>query len=174
MTPNPAAEATRAPGTQQFLSFEIGGEMYAVDILRVREIRGWTAVARIPHAPRHMLGILNLRGSIVPIVDLRLRFDLQRVEYNKITVIIVLSVSSPTGRRDVGVVVDAVSDVVAINTADVKQAPALGAGSGAEYIRGLISVGNRMVILLETDSLVGTEFRTAQADTQPTETAQAA
>ena len=96
-----------------------------MDILRVQEIRGWSPVTRIPQAPAHVLGVLNLRGSIVPIVDLRMRFSLQRAEYTPLTVIIVLSVESPQGRRDFGVVVDGVSDVIDVPAGDVK------AGAGA-------------------------------------------
>src|ERR1044071_3117811 len=104
----------------QVLTFTLGEETYGVDILRVQEIRGWTPVTRIPQAASHVLGVLNLRGSIVPIVDLRMRFALERAEYTSITVIIVLSVQSSTGRRDFGVVVDGVSDVVDVDSAAVK------------------------------------------------------
>ncbi len=107
----------------------LGNETYGVDILRVQEIRGFTAVTKIPHAPSHVLGVLNLRGSIVPIVDLRMRFSLERAEYNAVTVIIVLSVQSANGRRDFGVVVDGVSDVVDVNKAEVRPAPELGSAS---------------------------------------------
>src|SRR5579871_765212 len=122
MAIHPAAKANgpRDPGVEQYLTFEIGGETYGVEILRVREIRGWTQVTKIPHAPPHVLGVLNLRGSIVPVVDLRLRFELDRAEYTKVTVIIVLSVRAAAGRREVGVVVDGVSDVVDIDQATVK------------------------------------------------------
>jgi purine-binding chemotaxis protein CheW len=160
MTTPPAASAAKSqdPATQQVLTFELGTETYGVEILRVREIRGWTSVTRIPHAPAHVLGVLNLRGSIVPVLDLRMRFELERAEYTKVTVIIVLSVHSPAGRREVGVVVDAVSDVIAVNFADVKEAPDLGLSASTEYIRGLIPVANRMVVLLDIDRLVGRQF----------------
>jgi purine-binding chemotaxis protein CheW len=82
------------PGSQQVLTFVLGSETYGVDILRVQEIRGWSSVTRIPHAPPHVLGVLNLRGSIVPIVDMRMQFNLERAEYTAVTVIIVLSVQS--------------------------------------------------------------------------------
>ena len=85
-------------GSNQVLTFTLGEETYGVDILRVQEIRGWSPVTRIPQAPAHVLGVLNLRGSIVPIVDLRMRFNLQRAEYTPLTVIIVLSVESSLGR----------------------------------------------------------------------------
>jgi purine-binding chemotaxis protein CheW len=157
---HPAARAAgpKDSATQQVLTFELGDETYGVEILRVREIRGWTAVTRIPHAPPHVLGVLNLRGSIVPVVDLRMRFALERAEYTKVTVIIVLSVHSAAGRREVGVVVDGVSDVVDVEAASVKQAPDLGTQFATEYIRGLVSVANRMVVLLDIDRLIGEQL----------------
>jgi len=144
--------------SHQVLTFVLGNETYGVDILRVQEIRGWSAVTKIPHAPAHVLGVLNLRGSIVPIVDLRMRFALERAEYTAITVIIVVSVSSPAGRRDFGVVVDGVSDVVDVNSAEVKPAPELGSRSATDYIRGLVSVAERMVVLLDIDRLIGRDL----------------
>src|SRR5215475_9521599 len=111
-TTSTQTDATVAPGSQQVLTFVLGGETYGFDILRVQEIRGWSSVTKIPHAPTHVLGVLNLRGSIVPIVDMRMLFNLARAEYTKVTVIIVLSVQSRSGRRDFGMVVDGVSDVV--------------------------------------------------------------
>src|SRR5262245_42890316 len=103
------ANGTEATSNQQVLTFVLGNETYGVDILRVQEIRGFSAVTKIPHAPSHVLGVLNLRGSIVPIVDLRMRFNLERAEYNAVTVIIVLSVQSANGKRPFGVFVDGVS-----------------------------------------------------------------
>jgi purine-binding chemotaxis protein CheW len=145
-------------GSQQVLTFVLGNETYGVDILRVQEIRGWSAVTKIPHAPAHVLGVLNLRGSIVPIVDLRMRFALERAEYTAVTVIIVMSVKCSSGRRDFGVVVDGVSDVVDVNSAEVKPAPELGSRSATEYIRGLVSVAERMVVLLDIDRLIGRDL----------------
>src|SRR3569623_1518423 len=112
MSTNAVKPAQTEAGSHQVLTFVLGNETYGVDILRVQEIRGWSAVTKIPHAPSHVLGVLNLRGSIVPIVDLRMRFSLDRAEYTPLTVIIVLSVESAVGRRDFGVVVDGVSDVI--------------------------------------------------------------
>jgi purine-binding chemotaxis protein CheW len=157
--------ASRDPGTHQVLTFELGNETYGVEILRVREIRGWTSVTKIPHAPSHILGVLNLRGSIVPVVDLRMRFALERAEYTKVTVIIVLSIRSQAGRhREVGVVVDAVSDVVNFANADMKAPPDLGAGCATDYIRGLVPSGERMVVLLDIDKLIGTQLSGMSAD----------
>jgi purine-binding chemotaxis protein CheW len=144
-----------APGSEQVLTFVLGGETYGVDILRVQEIRGWSTVTKIPHAPRNVLGVLNLRGSIVPIVDMRMQFNLERAEYTAVTVIIVLSVQSRTGHRNFGVVVDGVSDVVTLNPAQVQPAPDLGSRAATEHIRGLIPVAEQMVVLLDIDRLIG-------------------
>lgn len=148
---NAAVEA----GSHQVLTFTLGEETYGVDILRVQEIRGYSAVTRIPQAPAHVLGVLNLRGSIVPIVDMRMRFSLQRAEYTPLTVIIVLSVESSVGRRDFGVVVDGVSDVIDVAVSDIKPAPEMGAHVSTEFIEGLAAVGDRMVMLLDIDQLIG-------------------
>ena len=149
---------TAASESRQVLTFVLGNETYGVDILRVQEIRGWSAVTKIPQAPPHVLGVLNLRGSIVPIVDLRMRLSLERAEYTAITVIIVLSVVAAGGRRDFGVVVDGVSDVVDVKESEVRPAPDLGSRNATDYIRGLVPVSERMVVLLDIDRLIGSEL----------------
>jgi purine-binding chemotaxis protein CheW len=156
---HPDTDAKEAQGSQQVLTFVLGNETYGVDILRVQEIRGFTAVTKIPHAPAHVLGVLNLRGSIVPIVDLRMRFNLDRADYNAVTVIIVLSIQSANGRRDFGVVVDGVSDVVDVRRADVRPPPEMGSTSATEYILGLVPAAERMVVLLDIDCLIGNDLR---------------
>jgi purine-binding chemotaxis protein CheW len=143
--------------SNQMLTFMLGDETYGVDILRVQEIRGWSPVTRIPQSPPHVLGVLNLRGSIVPIVDLRMRLNFDRAEYTPVTVIIVLSVESGHGRRDFGVVVDGVSDVINVQASEVKQAPDLGAQVNMEFIQGLATVAERMVMLLDIDRLIGVD-----------------
>ncbi len=150
-TRNAAVES----GSHQVLTFTLGEETYGVDILRVQEIRGYSTVTRIPQAPPHVLGVLNLRGSIVPIVDMRMRFNLERAEYTPLTVIIVLSVESPVGRRDFGVVVDGVSDVIDVAASDIKPAPEMGEQVSTEFIEGLAAVSGRMVMLLDIDTLIG-------------------
>jgi purine-binding chemotaxis protein CheW len=172
---NAPAKNTKGPGEEshQVLTFVLGKETYGVDILRVQEIRGWSAVTKIPHAPSHVLGVLNLRGSIVPIVDLRMRFSLDRAEYTAVTVIIVVSVISPAGRRDFGVVVDGVSDVVDVNPKEVKAAPDLGARGATDYIRGLVPVSERMVVLLDIDRLISGDMA-ATFSNSAAETASAA
>ena len=162
MSAQPAAQAeSTMAGSNQMLTFTLGDETYGVDILRVQEIRGWTPVTRIPQSPSHVLGVLNLRGSIVPIVDLRMRFMLKHAEYTPLTVIIVLSVESPAGRRDFGVVVDGVSDVIDVPSTDIKPAPDLGNQVSTEFIEGLASVSDRMVMLIDIDRLIGGEIMSA-------------
>lgn len=167
MSAQPAAQpGSTMAASNQMLTFTLGEETYGVDILRVQEIRGWTPVTRIPQTPPHILGVLNLRGSIVPIVDLRMRFMLKHAEYTPLTVIIVLSVESAAGRRDFGVVVDGVSDVIDVAVSDIKPAPDLGNQVSTEFIEGLASVSDRMVMLLDIDRLIGGEVMsvTATAD----------
>jgi purine-binding chemotaxis protein CheW len=147
-----------ASGTHQVLTFILGDATYGVDILRVQEIRGWSPVTRIPQTAPHVLGVLNLRGSIVPILDLRMRFNLERAEYTAVTVIIVLSVESAAGRRDFGMVVDGVADVVDVNFADIKPPPELCGQKGAESIKGLVSVADHMMMLLDVDRVIGDDI----------------
>jgi len=157
MSLNPPGTAATAATTQQVLTFVLGEETYGVDILRVQEIRGWSPVTKIPNAPPHVLGVLNLRGSIVPIVDLRKRFNLPHAEYTAVTVIIVLTVRSAAGRREFGVVVDGVSDVVDVDAAAVRPTPDMGARDATDHIRGLVSLAERMVVLLDIDRLIGAQ-----------------
>jgi purine-binding chemotaxis protein CheW len=158
---DPSGQST--DNTRQMLTFVLGDETYGVDILRVQEIRGWSPVTRIPQSPQHVLGVLNLRGSIVPIVDLRMRLSFAKAEYNAVTVIIVLSVESAHGRRDVGVVVDAVSDVMDVKTSEMKPAPDLGTQVNTEYIQGLATIADRMVMLLDIDRLIAADIMDAAA-----------
>ena len=154
MTEQTASEAQ----TRQVLTFVLGTQTYGVDILRVQEIRGFSAVTKIPQAPAHVLGVLNLRGSIVPIVDLRMRLSLERAEFTPVTVIIVLSVLAGSNRRDFGVVVDGVSDVVDVNETEMRAAPELGSRGATSYVRGLVTLQERMVVLLDIDRLIGTDL----------------
>jgi purine-binding chemotaxis protein CheW len=149
------------PASRQVLTFCLSEETYGVDILRVQEIRGWSPVTRIPQSPSHMLGVLNLRGSIVPIIDLRIRFSLERAEFTPLTVIIVLSIMTAKGKSEFGLVVDSVSDVVDIGASDLKDAPNLGGRLNADFIQCLATVADRMLILLDVDALVGKDVADA-------------
>ena len=143
--------------TDQYLTFIMAGEEYGVDILRVQEIRGWESVTPIPNAPSHIKGVINLRGTIVPIIDLRQRFGLSKAEYGPLTVVIVLKVSTRKGARVMGIVVDAVSDVYSLSSDEMKAAPDLGDNVNTSYIKGLVNVGNKMVILLDINELLGSD-----------------
>lgn len=148
-------ELEKAAGQRgQLLTFRLGTSTYGVDILRVKEIRGWSPVTRIPHSPPHVLGVLNLRGAIVPIIDLRLRFALPEATFSPMTVIIVLSLVSASGQRECGVVVDSVSDVVDLVPGAVKPAPALKSGPAQDFIGGIATIDEQMLILLNVDHLV--------------------
>jgi purine-binding chemotaxis protein CheW len=134
----------------QYLTVNLADEEYGIDILAVREIRGWTSVTRIPQAPGYVLGVLNLRGAIVPVLDLRLRFGLSREEYSGTTVTVIITVAG----RLFGIVVDAVSDVLDVEQNNVRPVPDMGTAVDTEYLKGLTSIGERMVLLLDADKLL--------------------
>lgn len=128
-----------------------------MDILRVQEIKGWTPVTCIPNTPKYLKGVLNLRGTIVPIIDMRMRFNLETMEYNSETVIIVLSVHADSGERVVGIVVDSVSDVLSVKAEDMKPSPDFGTSVHTEFIDGLATVDEQMVMLLDIDRMLTTD-----------------
>jgi purine-binding chemotaxis protein CheW len=137
----------------EVLSFRLGGEEYAISILKVQEIRGYDAVTRIANAPDYLKGVVNLRGIIVPVVDMRIKFNVGAVTYDAFTVVIVLNINNHT----IGMVVDSVSDVVTLTPDQIKPAPDLGTTVSGEYLRGLGTVGDRMLIMLDIDQLLGSE-----------------
>ena len=148
-------EENKLENLVQFLSFTLGDEEYGVDILRVQEIRSWEPVSRIPNVPAYEKGVVNLRGAIVPIVDLRERFGLGHLEYTPLTVVVVLQTQTEAGQtRIMGVVVDSVSDVVDIDKKTIQDAPNFGTKVSTEYINGLASVNERMVMLLDVEKLL--------------------
>ena len=137
----------------QYLTFILAGEEYGVDILRVQEIKGWDSVTTIPNTPDHIKGVINIRGTIVPIVDLRMRFNMESVEYSVTTVVIVLKVNSDNGERTMGIVVDAVSDVYNISQEEMKSPPDFG-DIDTKFLNGLATVNENMVIILDIDKLL--------------------
>jgi purine-binding chemotaxis protein CheW len=155
---NSQSPAQANAGSGQMLTFRLGAETYGVDILRVKEIRGRSPVTKIPHAPPQVLGVLNLRGAVVPIIDLRLRFALPSAEFSPTTVIIVLSLKTQAGQRECGVVVDSVSDVADVAQESVKAPPSLRTGGGGEFISGIATTDEQMLILLDVDELVGADL----------------
>ena len=134
----------------EFLTFTLGAEEYGIDLLKVKEIRGYDAVTRIANAPEYIKGVINLRGTIVPIVDMRIKFKLGSVEYNQFTVVIILNVAG----RMIGMVVDSVSDVLTLSGEQVKPAPEFGAALDTQYIIGLGAVEDRMLILVDIEKLM--------------------
>ena len=138
----------------QYLSFELAQEYYCVDILRVQEILGYTEMTRVPNTPEFVKGVLNLRGAIVPVVDLRSRFSLIKTEHGKTTVIVVLAVKTANREKVVGIIVDAVSDVLNITKNDIKPVPETGTKVETEFLTGLVSSDSRMVMIMNIDNLL--------------------
>src|SRR5574340_458882 len=134
----------------EFLTFTLGREEYGIDILKVQEIRGYDAVTAIANTPEFIKGVINLRGIIVPIVDMRIKFHLGSAEYNQFTVVIILNVAN----RVVGMVVDGVSDVITLSTEQIKAAPEFGAAIDTQYVMGLGTVDERMLILVDIEKLM--------------------
>jgi len=139
---------------EQYLTFVMQGEEYGIDILNVQEIRGWGNVAPIPNSPKHVSGVINLRGAIVPVIDLRILFGLPDANYDENTVVIVLKVATEKVNRIMGIVVDAVSDVFSLTAADKRPPPNVNQGVSHSYIDGLTEVKNKMVILLDSERLL--------------------
>jgi len=149
--------STESDAEQQYLTFIMAGEEYGVDILAVQEIRGWEESTLIPNAPPYIKGVINLRGTIVPIMDLRLRFGLEKVDYSPVTVVIILKFETEKGERVMGIVVDAVSDVYSISDEETRKTPELTEDSNSVFIRGLVNVNDKMIILLDVESLLSFE-----------------
>nr|WP_157360156.1 chemotaxis protein CheW [Caldimonas brevitalea] len=143
-------DAGAQASAREYLTFRLGNEEYGIDILKVQEIRGYEQPTRIANAPDFIKGVVNLRGVIAPIVDLRMRFGCEKIEYNGFTVTVILTVHN----RVVGAVVDSVSDVLEVPAQAIKPAPEIHSAVDARYIRGLGQVGDRMLILLDIESLI--------------------
>ncbi|MFN7693708.1 MAG: chemotaxis protein CheW [Burkholderiales bacterium] len=135
--------------SKQFLTFRIGSEEYGMDILKVQEIRSYEAPTRIAHAPSFVKGVVNLRGVIVPIMDMRIRIGTE-AQYNAFTVVIVMNI----GNRVLGMVVDSVSDVLELNSDQIKQAPELGSSIDSKHVTGIGKIGERILILLDIAGMV--------------------
>ena len=149
MSDNRTTDAAKA-GANEFLTFRLGKEEYGIDILKVQEIRGYDHVTRIANAPDFIKGVINLRGIIVPIVDLRLKFRLSEATYDRFTVVIILNLA----RRVVGIVVDSVSDVIALPSGEIKPAPEFSGALNVKYIEGLATAGERMIIVADIERLM--------------------
>lgn len=151
---NAASGVPTAGGGTQYLTFMLNGEHYGIEILRVQGVQGWQRVTQIPNMPAFLLGVINMRGDVVPIVDLRLRFSLGSADFTEQTVVVIVRVDCPDHPRTVGLVVDAVSEVHTIQSVDMRKTPEMGGSVGAEYLKGLGMVGDHMVILFDVEKLV--------------------
>jgi len=138
----------------QFLTFMLAGEEYGVDILTVQELRGWEPTTSIPNSPSYVRGVINLRGVVVPIVDLRDRFNLERIDYGPTTVVVIVKVKAEEHERILGIVVDAVSEVYNISESDLQPPPDMQGSISIDYVKGLATIENKMVILLDINKLV--------------------
>lgn len=150
-TSNSNANLKSAAG--EYLTFVLGAEQYGLEILKVQEIRGYDAVTQIANTPDFIKGVVNLRGKIVPIVDLRIKFNLGKVEYDEFTVVIILNLSG----RIVGIVVDGVSDVMALKEEQLREVPSLVTSIDTKYIVGLATVEEHMLILVDIEKLMSSD-----------------
>ncbi|HTZ37215.1 MAG TPA: chemotaxis protein CheW [Stellaceae bacterium] len=149
-----AAPAADAGAVQQYVTFTIGAEEYGVDIMAVREIKAWTATTALPNSPDYVRGVVNLRGHIIPIYDLRCRFDQGLTEPTPTHVILIVTIAD----RVVGILADTVSDILSIRTEDIRPVPMMDRNVDAEFLSGLVSVQDRMVALLTLDRLFNTKL----------------
>jgi purine-binding chemotaxis protein CheW len=153
MSMNGQTLMTAEGGVQEYLTFTLGKEEYAMDILKVQEIRGYDSVTHIANTPDFMKGVINLRGVIVPIIDMRIKFNLDNVVYDEFTVVIIMNVLG----RVIGIVVDGVSDVVTLPDDQIKPAPEFGSSINAEYITGIGTENDSMLILVDIEQLMGSD-----------------
>ena len=150
MTHSGAVAGDEDSVASEYLTFTLGSEEYAIDILKVQEIRGYEKPTLIANAPPFIKGVINLRGIIVPVVDLRIKFNLGTIEYTPFTVVIILNVA----RRVIGVVVDSVSDVISLTQSQIRPAPDFSGTFDTRYIQGLASQGTRMMIVTDIERLM--------------------
>ena len=143
-------DSNGVPASGEYLTFTLGREEYGIDILKVQEIRGYEAVTRIANAPPFIKGVINLRGVIVPIVDLRIKFNLGEPSYDQFTVVIILNI----GKRVMGIVVDGVSDVIQLASENLHPAPEFGSVLDTRYLLGLGTVEQRMIIMVDIEQLM--------------------
>ncbi|HWW21612.1 MAG TPA: chemotaxis protein CheW [Steroidobacteraceae bacterium] len=161
------AKSGHSANVEQFLTFQLVGQRYGVQILQVQEIKGWEKPTRLPHSPAHVQGVINLRGAVVPILDLRKRFGLGEAEYGRTTVVIVVKVETPRGELTAGMVVDGVCEVCNITAEELRAPPEMAAAIDTDFVRGLAMIDDKMLILLDVTRLVSNTL----ADTAGTKAA---
>ncbi|MDR1609089.1 MAG: chemotaxis protein CheW [Deltaproteobacteria bacterium] len=148
------------------LRFELGGEFYGLDILKIREINGMMEITSVPQTPRFMKGLINLRGKVIPVIDLRLKFGLEEEAYTERTSIVVIEFKTTHGATQMGIVVDRVSEVITINKADIDPPPDFGSRLKSEYILGMAKTKNQVLIILDIDLILTDEDLTFGPKTQ--------
>ena len=141
----------------KYLTFSLAGEEYGVSILKVKEIIGIMPITRIPRTPGFLRGVINLRGKVIPVVDLRLKFGMEEIAYTERTCIIVLEIAGASGPVLIGIVVDAVSEVLNIKGADIEETPSFGTNLDTDYILGMAKIGSGVKILLEINKVLNAE-----------------
>jgi purine-binding chemotaxis protein CheW len=151
----PAAKVDQRSG--KYLTFELGREEFGIQVLKVREIMGIQDITAVPQTPVYVKGVINLRGKVIPVVDLRLKFGLQQVDYTQRTCIIVVQVTGEAGAMLVGIVVDGVSEVLNVTAADIEDTPDFGHGVSTPYILGMAKVKGKVKILLEIDQVLSSQ-----------------
>jgi purine-binding chemotaxis protein CheW len=150
----------KAGNSQQFLTFLLDDKEYGLEIFKIREIRGYAPITPIPNVPSHVRGVMNLRGTVLPVIDLRMKFDLPAVEYNKFTVIVIATV----GEKTVGLLVDAVSDVLMVSEDAMREAPDFGASVDTRFINGVFESRERLAVALNLEELLSeSELATPQS-----------
>ncbi|HQO01232.1 MAG TPA: chemotaxis protein CheW [Spirochaetota bacterium] len=138
---------------EQYVTFTIGNEVYGVEVLKVQEIIGMTQITHMPNSMRFMKGVINLRGSVVPVVDMRLKLEMEEQEYTKFTVILIIEVKGTL----VGIIVDAVSDVVGLPLSSIQETPHFSANIDTDYIKGIAKKAEQLIIVLDVDKILSSE-----------------
>jgi purine-binding chemotaxis protein CheW len=153
---NPATvEAAKVdPRAGKYLTFQLGKEEFAVQVLHVREIMGVQEITAVPQMPFHVKGVLNLRGKVIPVVDLRLKFGMPETDYTQRTCIIVVQIEGQAGRISTGIIVDGVSEVLTLQTADIEDTPDFGIGAATPYLLGLAKIKGKVKILLDINKII--------------------
>ncbi len=153
---SPAAVETAKvdPRAGKYLTFQLGKEEFAVQVLHVREIMGVQEITAVPQMPFHVKGVLNLRGKVIPVVDLRLKFGMPELEYTQRTCIIVVQIEGQAGRVSTGIIVDGVSEVLTLQTSDIEDTPDFGMGAATPYLLGLAKIKGKVKILLDINKVI--------------------
>jgi purine-binding chemotaxis protein CheW len=151
------AVARAADREGKYLTFSLAGEEYGIGILKIREIIGMLPITSVPETPHYVKGVINLRGKVIPVVDLRLRFGMPTMDYTERTCIIVVEMESPGGKLHIGTVVDAVSEVLNIKAEDIADTPSFGAKLNTDYILGMAKMGKGVKLLLDIDRVLSSE-----------------